>query len=77
MRKTLSFVVSVLATVFVISCEKDNNGPDNGGTTGNGEDYVFTLDESLTGGLILSLSSTVSLILRLPEWLILQLTLIG
>ena len=46
MRKTLSFVVSVLATVFVISCEKDNNGPDNGGTIGNGEDYVFTLDES-------------------------------
>ena len=46
MRKTLSFVVSVLATVFVISCEKDNNGPDNGGTTGNSEGYLFTLDES-------------------------------
>ena len=41
MRKTLSFVMSVLATVFVISCDKENN---NG--NGGGGDYVFALDES-------------------------------
>lgn len=43
MRKTLLFVMSVLATVFVISCDKDNNG---GGKGTTGGDYEFVLDES-------------------------------
>ena len=45
MRKTLSFVMSVLVTVFVvISCDKDNKGTGNSGN--GGADYEFTLEES-------------------------------